>query len=202
VSPPRELGANIAEDGKGEPCLVTGSVSGPDGMPIPGSSVDVWHANAEGVYDVLRPDVLPKNNLRGMFSTDDEGAFWFRSVVPSGYQIPDDGPVGELLHATGRHRYRPAHIHFEVSAPGFQLLTTQIFVAGTPHIDSDVLFNVTPGLLHDFPAIDDPERAAKLGLPNPFRTVHLDIGLRATDENPPNHAVGSPSPADPSRSES
>jgi catechol 1,2-dioxygenase len=132
VSPPRELGANIAEDGKGEPCLVTGSVSGPDGMPIPGSSVDVWHANAEGVYDVLRPDVLPKNNLRGRFSTDDEGAFWFRSVVPSGYQIPDDGPVGELLHATGRHRYRPAHIHFEVSAPGFQMLTTQIFVAGTP----------------------------------------------------------------------
>ncbi|MFI6409214.1 dioxygenase [Streptomyces sp. NPDC050548] len=185
VSPPREPGENIAVAVKGEPCLVTGTVTGPDGEPVPGASVDVWHADGDGFYDVLRPDLMPRNSMRGVFTTDDDGEFWFRSVVPGGYPIPDDGPVGELLRATGRHRYRPAHMHFEVTAPGFHALITEFFVADTQHIDSDVIFDVTPGLLYEFPTVDDPAGAARIGLANPYRRVHFEIGLRATDPDTP-----------------
>ena len=179
ASPQRELGANIAEDGKGEPCLVTGTVTGPDGVPVPGARVDVWQANAEGFYDVQQPDVQPELNLRGLFTANDEGRFWFRTIVPRFYPIPVDGPVGGLLQATSRHPNRPAHMHFEVTAPGMRKLTTHLFVAGTPYIDSDAVFGVKPSLVREFRTVDDPERAAEVGLPNPFRTVHFDVGLRA-----------------------
>ncbi|RKS73008.1 catechol 1,2-dioxygenase [Actinomadura pelletieri DSM 43383] len=178
ASPARELGADIAEDGKGEPCLVTGSVAGPDGRPVPGATIDVWQANDEGFYDVQQPDVQPPLNLRGLFTADDDGRFWFRSIVPRYYPIPQDGPVGRLLTATSRHPNRPAHIHFEVSAPGYRTVTTHLFVAGTPFIDSDAVFGVKPSLVREFPTVDDPERAAQVGLPNPFRTVNFDVVLR------------------------
>src|SRR4051812_35596659 len=93
-SPPRELGADIALDGKGERCLVTGRVSGPDGEPLTGALVDVWQANEDGFYDVQQPGLQPERNLRGLFVTDEGGEFWFRSVVPRHYPIPADGPVG------------------------------------------------------------------------------------------------------------
>ncbi|TDD80353.1 dioxygenase [Actinomadura rubrisoli] len=181
ASPPRELGADIAEDGKGTPCLVTGTVAGPDGRPVPGAAVDVWQANDEGFYDVQQPGVQPPLNLRGLFTADEEGRFWFRSIVPRFYPIPQDGPVGRLLDATSRHPNRPAHIHFEVSAPGYRTVTTHLFVAGTPYIDSDAVFGVKPSLVREFPTVDDPERAAEAGLPNPFRTVNFDVVLRADD---------------------
>jgi protocatechuate 3,4-dioxygenase beta subunit len=178
ASPPRELGANIAQDGKGEPCLVTGTVADRDGRPIPGAKVDVWQANADGFYDVQLPDVSPEHNLRGLFIADDEGKFWFRSIVPSHYGIPIDGPVGVLLQAAGRPAIRPAHIHFEVSAPGYRTVTTHRVVKDSPHIDSDAVFGVKQSLIREFPTVDDPARAAEVGLPNPFRTVHFDVGLR------------------------
>ncbi len=93
-SPPRELGATIALDGKGEPCLVTGRVTGPAGEPLAGALVDVWQANADGFYDVQQPEVQPERNLRGLFTADGDGRFWFRTIVPRHYPIPDDGPVG------------------------------------------------------------------------------------------------------------
>ncbi|WP_242884202.1 intradiol ring-cleavage dioxygenase [Actinomadura litoris] len=181
ASPPRESGADIAEDGKGTPCLVTGSVTGADGRPVPGATVDVWQANDEGYYDVQQPDVQPPLNLRGLFTADAEGRFWFRSIVPRHYPIPQDGPVGRLLEATARHPNRPAHIHFEVSAPGYRTLTTHLFVADTPYIGSDAVFGVKPSLVREFPVVDDPERAARVGLPNPFRTVNFDVVLRPDD---------------------
>ncbi|TYK51531.1 intradiol ring-cleavage dioxygenase [Actinomadura decatromicini] len=183
ASPPRELGADIAEDGKGVPCLVTGSVAGPDGRPVPNAAVDVWQANDEGFYDVQQPGVQPDLNLRGLFTADDEGRFWFRSIVPRHYPIPQDGPVGRLLEATSRHPNRPAHIHFEVSAPGYRTVTTHLFVAGTPYIDSDAVFGVKPSLVREFPEVDDPDRAAAAGLPNPFRTVNFDVVLRPATES-------------------
>ncbi|MFI0374455.1 dioxygenase [Actinomadura sp. 1N219] len=182
ASPRRELGADIAEDGKGVPCLVTGSVAGPDGRPVPAATVDVWQANDEGFYDVQQPGVQPDLNLRGLFTADDEGRFWFRSIVPRHYPIPQDGPVGRLLDATARHPNRPAHVHFEVSAPGYRTVTTHLFVAGTPYIDSDAVFGVKPSLVREFPEVDDPERAAAAGLPNPFRTVNFDVVLRPDTE--------------------
>jgi hydroxyquinol 1,2-dioxygenase len=182
-SPPRELGANIALDGKGEPCLVTGTVKGVDGTPLPGAAVDVWQANADGFYDVQQPQEQPESNLRGLFTADDEGRFWFRSIVPRYYPIPDDGPVGRLLEATRRHPYRPAHVHFDVRATGYRPLVTHLFVADTPYIDSDAVFGVKDSLVREFPVVDDAERAAEVGLPNPFRTVHFDVVLRPAGQS-------------------
>src|SRR4051794_25664009 len=160
-SPPRGLGADIALDGKGAPCLVTGHVTGPDGEPLAGALVDVWQANDDGFYDVQQPGVQPERNLRGLFTTDERGRFWFRSILPRCYPIPDDGPVGELLTATERHPYRPAHLHFLVSAGGHRPLTTHLFVAGDPYIDSDAVFGVKESLVREFPLIDNPARAAE-----------------------------------------
>ncbi|MGY1831294.1 intradiol ring-cleavage dioxygenase [Geodermatophilus sp. SYSU D01180] len=176
-SPPRQLGDDIALDGKGTPCLVSGRVTGPDGEPLAGATVDVWQANADGFYDVQQPDVQPPGNLRGLFAADDDGRFWFRSVVPRWYPIPHDGPVGQLLAATGRHPNRPAHLHVIAAAPGYRPVTTHVFVADSPYLDSDAVFGVKESLVRDVPEVDDPQRAAALGLPNPFRTLAVDVTL-------------------------
>ena len=184
-SPVRELGADIALDGKGTPCLVSGQVTGPDGEPLAGASVDVWQTNEDGFYDVQQPDIQPPGNLRGMFTADEDGRFWFRSVVPRYYPIPDDGPVGQLLSSTGRHPNRPAHLHFIVAAPGYRPVTTHVFVADSPYLDSDAVFGVKESLVRDVAEVDDPARAADLGLPNPFRTLTFDLSLLRADQAPP-----------------
>ncbi|SDO19312.1 intradiol ring-cleavage dioxygenase [Geodermatophilus sp. DSM 45219] len=184
-SPPRQLGDDIALDGKGTPCLVSGRVTGPDGEPLAGASVDVWQTNEDGFYDVQQPGIQPAGNLRGLFTADDDGRFWFRSVVPRYYPIPDDGPVGRLLAATGRHPYRPAHLHFIVAAPGHRPVTTHVFVADSPYLDSDAVFGVKESLIRDVPEVDDPARAAEVGLANPFRTLTFDLTLLRADQAPP-----------------
>ena len=184
-SPVRELGADIALDGKGTPCLVSGQVTGPDGEPLAGAAVDVWQTNEDGFYDVQQPGIQPPGNLRGLFTTDEDGRYWFRSVVPRYYPIPDDGPVGELLAATNRHPNRPAHLHFIVDAPGYRPVTTHVFVADSPYLDSDAVFGVKESLIRDVAEVDDPARAADLGLPNPFRTLTFDLSLLRADQAPP-----------------
>jgi protocatechuate 3,4-dioxygenase beta subunit len=183
-SPPRELGANIALDGKGEPCLVTGRVTGTDGRPLAAATVDVWQANDDGFYDVQQPDLQPERNLRGLFTTDADGKFSFRTVVPRYYPIPADGPVGKMLAATGRHPNRPAHVHFDVRADNHRSLITHLFVADTPYIGSDAVFGVKESLVRDFPVTDDPARAAEADVPNPFRSVHFDVVLRPLEDVP------------------
>ena len=168
-SPPRELGDTIALDGRGEPCLVTGSVRDADGAGLAGATVDVWRASADGYYDVQQPGIQPERNLRGLFRTDADGGFRFRTVVPRYYPIPTDGPVGELLRATGRHPYRPAHIHFLVGADGYHPVATHLFVADSPYLDSDAVFGVKASLVREFRRVDGPD---------PYRTVHFDIVLR------------------------
>lgn len=177
TSPTRTLGDDIALDGKGTPCLVSGHVTGPDGEPLAGSTVDVWQTNEDGFYDVQQPDEQPAGNLRGIFTTDDEGRFRFRSVVPRYYPIPDDGPVGRLLAATARHPYRPAHLHFIASAEGHRSVTTHVFVADSPYLDSDAVFGVKDSLVREVSEVDDPELAARVGLANPFRTLTFDLSL-------------------------
>ncbi|MPY48812.1 intradiol ring-cleavage dioxygenase [Streptomyces acidicola] len=176
-SPVRELGADIDLVGSGEPCVVSGRVRSADGTPVPGAVLDVWQASAEGYYDVQQPGVQPPGNGRGLFTADAEGRFWFRTCVPSPYPIPTDGPVGDLLRATGRHPYRPAHIHFIVSAEGHAPVTTHIFVAGSDHLDSDAVFAVKKSLVQDFDETDDPSLAREFGVPNPFRQARFDLVL-------------------------
>ncbi|HWD03590.1 MAG TPA: dioxygenase [Amycolatopsis sp.] len=180
-SPDRELGATISGGLEGDPCLVTGSVTDADGRPVPGAKVDVWQANAHGFYDVQQPGLDLAENLRGLFTVDGEGRFWFRTIVPRYYPIPDDGTVGLLLRATGRHPNRPAHIHFEISAPGMRTVTTHLFVEGTPYLESDAVFGVKESLVRKFEEVDDPGRARELGLGNPFRTVAFDVVLKRED---------------------
>ncbi|MBK3646129.1 intradiol ring-cleavage dioxygenase [Streptomyces sp. MBT33] len=176
-SPARRLGENIDLVGGGEPCAVSGRVLSGDGTPLPGATIDVWQADGNGFYDVQRPDLQPPGNGRGLFTADAEGRFRFRTCVPSPYPIPTDGPVGDLLRATGRHPYRPAHIHFIASADGHAPVTTHIFVAGSDYLDSDAVFAVKPSLVQDFELTDDPSLARELGLPNPFRHARFDLVL-------------------------
>jgi catechol 1,2-dioxygenase len=177
-SPRRGLGDTIDLVGTGTPCVVRGRVLSADGSPLPGAELDVWQASDQGFYDVQQPDVQPRGNGRGLFTADDSGAFWFRTVLPSHYPIPTDGPVGALLTATRRHPYRPAHIHFLVTAPGHHALTTHIFVAGSQYLESDAVFAVKKSLIVEFTQVDDPEQMAWYGLTGPFRIATFDIVLR------------------------
>ncbi|MGW3443890.1 dioxygenase family protein [Streptomyces sp. NPDC001076] len=174
-SPKRESGDNIDLMGTGTPCVVSLRVTSADGSPLAGASADVWQCTEDGFYDVQQPDVQPPGNGRGLFRTDDEGRVWFRTVVPSHYPIPTDGPVGVLLGATGRHPYRPAHIHFIVEADGHRTLTTHIFVADGPYLDSDAVFAVKESLVVDFPQVEDEEKAIEYRVTAPFRMAEFDI---------------------------
>jgi len=182
-SPRRELGESIDFVGTGTPCVVRGRVLSADGTPLPGAELDIWQANDQGFYDVQQPEVQPRANGRGLFTADADGAFWFRTIVPSHYPIPTDGPVGTLLNATGRHAYRPAHIHFIVTAPGHRALTTHIFVDGSPYIESDAVFAVKKSLIKEFTPVDDPEQAARYGLTGSFCLANFDIILQSAAEN-------------------
>ena len=180
-SPPLPLGADIdlVKDPAAPPCVVTGRVLSVDGTPLPHAVIDVWQANDKGYYDVQQPDGQPRGNGRGLFTAGADGAFWFRTIVPSYYPIPTDGPVGQLLQATGRHAFRPAHIHFIVTAPGHRPLTTHIFVAGSEYIESDTVFAVKKSLVVDFAEVADPDQAARWDVGRvPFRHADLDIVLQ------------------------
>jgi hydroxyquinol 1,2-dioxygenase len=176
-SPIRGFGAEISAESTGDACLVHGTVTSPIGEPIVGATIDVWQANADGFYDVQQPGVQTVGNGRGLFTTDAQGRFAFTSIVPSFYPIPTDGPVGVLLSATKRHPNRPAHIHFLVRADGFTELTTHIFVAGSPYIDSDAVFAVKESLITDFVASDDAAEAERFGLSTPFADATIEIVL-------------------------
>lgn len=176
-SPPRALGDSIDLVGEAEPCLVTGRVLNTDGAPLSDAEVDVWQCNEEGFYDVQQPGVQPPGNGRGLFHTDAEGRFRFRTVVPRHYPIPTDGPIGRFLEATGRHPYRPAHIHFIVRADGHTPLTTHVFVAGSPYLDSDAVFAVKQSLIVDFTESDDEKAAARHNVQAPFRHADFDLIL-------------------------
>ncbi|MCO5066364.1 MAG: intradiol ring-cleavage dioxygenase [Rhizobiaceae bacterium] len=141
------LGAFISEGLDGAPMLCEGSVCDPSGNALAGAIVDVWHSDGDGYYDIQHADGLESLTGRARFRTDGGGRFWFRSIVPNFYPIPDDGPVGDMLKAQGRHPYRPAHVHFMIAAPGFETLVTHVFLSGDPYLDSDVVFGVKDELI-------------------------------------------------------
>lgn len=176
-SPILENGANICLDGKGEPLVVRGQVRSVDGTPIPGARLDFWQANDEGFYNVQQKEIQPDFNLRGIFLSQEDGHFWFRAAKPQYYQIPNDGPVGKMLDKLGRHPCRPAHLHYIVSAEGYEPITTHLFVPDDPYIESDAVFGVKESLLADFVKIDDAARASALGVANPYWQVEFDFVL-------------------------
>jgi hydroxyquinol 1,2-dioxygenase len=148
-APDMGLGTDIGEGVPGEPTLYMGRVTDVNGQPLPGALLDVWSGDGDGKYDVQLSDT-PTMRARGRFRTDAEGRYWFWSIRPTYYPIPDDGPVGDMLRATARSHYRPGHIHMQVSAPGHVMLTTHVFVGGSPYIDQDAVFGKRDSLVVDF----------------------------------------------------
>lgn len=146
-APEFALGDDISGGMAGAPLLVEGRVSGIDAKPIVGAVVEFWHADAEGFYDVQSETGLASLAGRGVVRTDAKGEFWFQTVIPAAYPIPDDGPVGDMLKAQARHPYRPAHVHFIISAPNCETLVTHLFLADSEYLDSDVVFGVKDALI-------------------------------------------------------
>jgi protocatechuate 3,4-dioxygenase beta subunit len=155
-SPWRGRGESMAgyDDG-GQPALLRGRVLDTAGTPVPGAVIDVWQTAATGFYAVQQPEVQGSDNLRGRYRTDELGTYEIRTVRPVPYPIPDDGPVGKLLAATGRHPWRAAHIHAIVTAPGLCPLTTHIFDAASDYLDGDAVFGVKGSLIREFVSGDD-----------------------------------------------
>lgn len=133
----------------GTPLHVSGKVTDTSGVAIPGALVDVWQTAPNQLYAVQDPSQDPFN-LRGKFFTEPDGSFAFETVRPVPYSVPDDGPVGRLLRQLGRHPMRPAHVHFMVSAPGYLSVTTHVFDAESPYLDSDTVFGVRESLVAPF----------------------------------------------------
>jgi len=174
-------GADIAAGAPGEPLYVDVQVVGSDGAPVAGAEVDVWQADEDGLYDVQRPE-LRRRRARGVLRGDAEGRVSFRSVVPVAYPVPTDGPVGRLLVATGRHPWRPAHVHFLIRAPGYRTLVTHLFRDGDPYLDSDVVFGVRSSLIE--PIEHHPPGPAPDGTRSerPFSTLRRRFVLARVDE--------------------
>jgi hydroxyquinol 1,2-dioxygenase len=149
-APRCDSGADIAQGAPGATLDVEIEVIDLQGSPIVGAEVDTWQADDDGLYDVQRPELGDKRRARGVFHTDAHGKVRFRSVLPTAYPVPTDGPVGKLLLATGRHPWRPAHMHFRIRAPGFATLITHLFRDGDRYLDSDVVFGVRSSLIANF----------------------------------------------------
>ena len=148
-APRRALGDSIVDlDVGGAPLVMSGVVRSADGTPIAGADVDVWQTAPNGSYDV-QDDTQPLMNFRGIFTTGADGRFEFRTYRPVAYQIPGDGPVGELLKAAGRHNWRPAHVHFMITADGHEPLITHLFDSESEYLDSDAVFGVRGSLIAD-----------------------------------------------------
>ena len=148
-APHYENGDDVGNGATGEPCLVRGTVRSLDGSPIAGATLDVWQADSEGRYDVQHAE-LDHAQARGVLHSDAKGRFSFRTIAAVAYPIPDDGTVGEMLRATRRHPWRPAHLHFMVKAPGFQTLVTHVFRKGDAYLDSDAVFGVRESLVGEW----------------------------------------------------
>ena len=146
-APRVKQGDDIAQGAPGTPLFVKATVLGLDGQPVAGAEVDVWQADDEGLYDAQRPELEGARRARGVLMTDAAGELRFRSVAPVAYPVPTDGPVGLLLKASGRHPWRPAHVHFRIRAKGYQTLVTHVFREADDYLDSDVVFGVRSSLI-------------------------------------------------------
>ncbi len=173
---------------QGEVLFMEGQVRDADGNPVPGAIVDVWHANTKGGYSFFDPSQTPYN-LRRRIETDTDGRYRLRTIMPSGYGCPPDGPTQQLLSAIGRHGHRPAHIHFFVEAPGYRKLTTQINIADDEYLHDDFAFATRDGLIPEVVRHTDPADIKAHGLNEPFATIRFDFTLNREAANLPEAVV-------------
>ena len=172
-APLLEAPHRLAEDDEpGEPLVFAGRVSDADtGSALAGALLEVWQAGDDAAYDLQTPGVEP--HLRGRFPAGSDGGFELRTIVPPPYEIPKDGPVGRLLEASGRHAWRPAHLHLKVSHAGYEQLTTMIYFEGDPWLDSDTIGSVKAPLV-----VVLDRRAADERCHQPYALCTFDIRLR------------------------
>ena len=167
TGPQRELANGdsiLLRDENGEPLVMRGRVANQNGVPIVGAKIEVWQTATNQLYDVQDPE-QPRGHLRATFRSDANGQYEFRTVMPVSYPIPSDGPAGQLLERLGRHPFRPAHVHFMISATGYRTLVTHLFLAGDKYLESDAVFGVKPSL------IVKPKRDGAV------QTIAYDFGL-------------------------
>ncbi|MGJ7498549.1 intradiol ring-cleavage dioxygenase [Variovorax sp. RT4R15] len=148
-SPVYSLGEDVSNGARGDACFVRGRVVGLDGRPVPHAELQVWQADANGKYDVQYAGDHG-HRARGTLHTDSDGNFHFKSIRAEAYPIPHDGPVGRMLEALGRHPWRPAHLHFMITAPRYERLITHVFRSGDQYLDSDAVFGVRRSLIADW----------------------------------------------------
>jgi hydroxyquinol 1,2-dioxygenase len=176
-APELPRGTDLAVGVKGEPAFYSGRVLGTDGQPIVNATLDVWSGDGEGNYDMQLPGEFVMK-ARGKIRTDSEGRYWFRSIRPTFYPVPTDGPVGRMLKAMGRHPYRPGHIHMIVSAPGYSPVTTHLFVADSEYLDTDAVFGMKESLVAKFHKHAPGKAPTGETVDTPFYTVEYDFRLR------------------------
>lgn len=177
-APDKKYGDSIiGADRHGMLTYISGRVLDLHGKPIAGAELDVWQAAADGLYDVQDAS-LSEMNMRGKFRTDKDGRYLVVTTRPVAYQIPSDGPVGQMLAATNRHPWRPAHVHFVVSAPGYSPVTTHVFDSIDKYLDGDAVFGVKNSLIAQFTEHKTKDAAAqKFGAEPPFCTCEFDFVL-------------------------
>ncbi|WP_111415027.1 catechol 1,2-dioxygenase [Billgrantia lactosivorans] len=168
------------QDPDGETMWLTGQVRDVDGKPVAGAKVEIWHADSKGGYSFFDKS-QSAYNLRRTIVTDAQGRYAARSIIPSGYGVPEGAPTDQVLKALGRHGQRPAHIHFFISAPGHRHLTTQINLAGDPYTFDDFAFATREELVVPANRIEDPAEIARRELDGPFSEVVFDIELARTE---------------------
>lgn len=166
-------------DEKGQPLLFNGKVTGTDGQPLEGVELDLWHADADGLYSNIHPDI-PDFNLRGRFVSESDGSYQVITMLPPPYEIPKDGPTGTVLKALGRHFYRPAHLHVKLSHPGYGEMTSQLYFKGGDYLDNDVAGAVRDELVIELREIDDAAQIAQHGLDRPYTDARYDFVLAPT----------------------
>jgi hydroxyquinol 1,2-dioxygenase len=174
-SPELPMGADLAEGIKGDTCFLVGTVSDMGGKPIEGAKLDIWQADAEGMYESQLGAEEPR--LRAVFHTGEDGRYLIRTIAPPGYSIPMDGTVGDLLRETDISHFRPAHIHFLITVPGYETLVTHLFKKGAKYIDSDVVFGVKDQLIVEFKKYAAGKTLTGEIYPEPFVVVNYDFVL-------------------------
>lgn len=176
-APMIDNGGDLIGGNAGECGVVRGRVRTADGEQIPGALLDVWQNAANGLYSVEDPE-QDDFNLRARLNADADGSYSFTTIRPMPYTVPDDGPAGVMLNAMGRHPWRPAHIHFKVSADGYQDLITELYPDDDRYIDEDAVFGVRDTLAVSFARNDSEEEAKRYGLSAPFFDLTYDFVLR------------------------
>jgi hydroxyquinol 1,2-dioxygenase len=162
---------------KGEPAFYAGRVLGAGGRPLENALLDIWSGDGDGDYDMQIPGETGMK-ARGRIRTDAQGRYWFRSIRPTFYPVPTDGPVGRMLRKMGRHPYRPGHIHMIVSAPDHLPVTTHLFVAGSQYLDTDAVFGMKESLVAQFDRHPPGTGPDGERVEVPFYTVNYDFRLR------------------------